>query len=56
MACLPKGMHLSVHTPQHLHPVAYRLNHCPRAVLGGRTSAELYSALLPFPDHPMLRP
>lgn len=52
----PKGTDLSVHAPEHLRGVAHQLNHRPRAVLGDRTPAELFSALLPFPDHPLLRP
>ena len=51
-----QGTDLSVHTPERLQAVAHQLNRRPRAVLGGRTPAELSSALLPFPDHPLLRP
>jgi IS30 family transposase len=52
----PKGTDLSAHAPEHLRVVAHQLNRRPRAVLGGRTPAELFAALLPFPDHPLLRP
>jgi len=52
----PKGTDLSVHSPEHRQAVADQLNRRPRAVLGGRTPAELFEALLPCPEHPLLRP
>ena len=42
----PKGTDLSAHSPQHLLAVENELNNRPRIVLGDRTPAELFAALL----------
>lgn len=51
-----KGTDVSAQTPDRLQIVAHQLNRRPKAVLGGRTAAEPFSALLPFPDHLLMRP
>jgi IS30 family transposase len=42
----PKGTDLGTHTPEHLMAVENQLNHRPRRVLGDRTPADLFTALL----------
>ncbi|MET9311014.1 IS30 family transposase [Kribbella sp. NPDC003505] len=52
---LPKGTDLSIHSPVHLRGVEHELNHRPRHVLADRSPAELFTALLGSPTHPVLR-
>lgn len=42
----PKGTSLNTYTPDHLRAVEYEINNRPRRVLGDRTPAELFTALL----------
>jgi IS30 family transposase len=42
------GTDLSTHSPDHLLAVESELNNRPRQVLGDRTPAELFAALLAF--------
>ncbi len=51
----PKGTDLSIHTPQHLRAVENEINNRPRHVIGDRAPAELFTALLASPTHPVLR-
>jgi len=51
----PKGTDLSIHSPQHLLAVENELNNRPRQVLGDRTPAELFAALLTSGSPPVLR-
>lgn len=51
----PKGTSLSTYTPDHLRAVEYEINNRPRQVLGHRSPAELFTALLTSPDHQLLR-
>jgi IS30 family transposase len=51
----PKGTDLSVHTPQHLKAVENEINHRPRHVVGDRSPAELFAALLASPEHRVLQ-
>jgi len=51
----PKSTDLSVHTPTDLARVELELNRRPRMVLGDRTPAELFNALLTSQNHPQLR-
>jgi hypothetical protein len=51
----PKSTDLSLHTPADLARVELELNRRPRMVLGDRTPAELFNALLTSQNHPPLR-
>jgi transposase, IS30 family len=51
----PKGADLSAHPPQHLLAVENELNNRPRRILGDRTPAELFAALLASESPPVLR-
>ena len=51
----PKGTDLSAHPPQHLLAVENELNYRPRRILGDRTPAELFAALLASESPPVLR-
>lgn len=51
----PKSTDLSVHTPADLARVESELNRRPRMVLGDRSPAELFNALLASQNHPPLR-
>jgi len=51
----PKGTDLSAHPPQHLLAVEIELNNRPRRILGDRTPAELFAALLASESPPVLR-
>jgi IS30 family transposase len=51
----PKGTELSIHSAEHLLAVENELNRRPRKVLGDRTPAELFEALLASPDQSVLR-
>jgi IS30 family transposase len=51
----PKGTDLSIYSPEHLLAVENELNRRPRKVLGDRTRAELFEALLSSPDQSVLR-
>lgn len=51
----PKGTSLTTYTPDHLRAVEYKINNRPRHVLGDRSPAELFTALLTSPDHQLLR-
>jgi IS30 family transposase len=51
----PKGTDLSVHSPEHLLAVENELNRRPRKVLGDRTPADLFEALLASPDQSVLQ-
>ena len=51
----PKGTDLNHHSDEHLHAVENELNNRPRRVLGDRSPAELFNALLASPDHQTLR-
>jgi len=46
---------LSLHTPADLARVELELNRRPRMILGDRTPAELFHALLTSQNHPQLR-
>jgi hypothetical protein len=54
-AILPKGTSLNTDTPDHLRAVEYEINNRPRHVLGDRSPAELFTALLTSRDHQLLR-
>jgi hypothetical protein len=54
-AILPKGASLNTYTPDHLRAVEYEINNRPRNILGDRSPAELFIALLTSPDHQLLR-
>jgi IS30 family transposase len=51
----PKGTDLSIYTVEHLRAVENEINHRPRAVLDGRTPAELFATLLASPGPSTLR-
>jgi transposase, IS30 family len=51
----PKGTDLSTHAPQHLLAVENELNYRPRRILGDRTPAELFAALLTSESQPVSR-
>ena len=51
----PKSTDLSRHTPADLARVELELNRRPRMILGDRTPAELFNALLTSKNHPQLR-
>jgi transposase, IS30 family len=51
----PKGTSLTTYTPDHLRAVEYEINNRPRHVLGDRSPAELFTALLTSPVHQLLR-
>ena len=51
----PKSTDLSIHTPADLARVESELNRRPRMVLGDRSPAELFNALLASQHHPPLR-
>ena len=51
----PKGTDLSVHSPQHLIAVENELNNRPRRILGDRTPAELFAAVLASESPSVLR-
>lgn len=51
----PKSTDLSVHTPADLARVESELNRRPRMILGDRSPAELFNALLTSQNHPPLR-
>lgn len=51
----PKGTDLGTHSAHHLRAVETELNHRPRRVLGDRSPAELFEALLPSPSPSVLR-
>ncbi len=51
----PKSTDLSQHTATDLRRVEDELNNRPRMILGDRTPAELFTALLTFQNHPQLR-
>jgi transposase, IS30 family len=51
----PKATDLSAHSPQHLLAVENELNNRPRHVLGDRTPAELFAALLASENPSVLR-
>jgi IS30 family transposase len=51
----PKGTDLSIHTPEHLLEVENELNARPRKVLGDRSPAELFQALLASQNQSVLR-
>lgn len=51
----PKGTDLSMHTLEHLLEVENELNARPRKVLGDRTPADLFEALLTSQDQSMLQ-
>jgi len=47
----PKSTEINRYTPEHLRAVEDEINHRPRRVLGDRSPAELFTALLASPDH-----
>ena len=47
--CFPKGTDLSIHTPQRLRAVENEINNRPRHILGDRSPAELFTALIASP-------
>ena len=51
----PKGTTLNTYTAEHLRAVEYEINNRPRSILGDRSPAELFTALLTSPDHQLLR-
>jgi hypothetical protein len=52
----PKGTDLNIYTAEHLAAVEDEINNRPRLVLGDKTPAQLFSALLiASPDQPVLR-
>jgi IS30 family transposase len=51
----PKGTHLGTHPPEHLLAVENELNNRPRRILGDRTPAELFAALLASENPSLLR-
>jgi len=51
----PRGTDLSSHPPQHLLAVEDQLNTRPGRILGDRTPAELFAALLASESPPVLR-
>ena len=51
----PKGTDLSAHLPRHLLAVENELNNRPRRVLGDRTPAGLFAALLASENPSVLR-
>jgi IS30 family transposase len=51
----PKGTDLSIHTPQHLRAVENEINNRPRHILDDRSAAELFTALIASPTHPVLQ-
>ena len=51
----PKGTDLRVHPAEHLVAVENELNNRPRRVLGDRSPAALFEALLASPDQSVLR-
>lgn len=51
----PKGTRLNTYTPDHLRAVEHEINNWPRHILGDRSPAELFTALLISPDHQLLR-
>ncbi len=51
----PKSTPLNAYTAQHLRTVEYEINSRPWSVLGDRSPAELFIALLTSPDHRPLR-
>src|ERR1700727_3475298 len=51
----PKGTDLSAHSPSHLLAVENELNNRPRQVLGDRSPAELFAALLTSQNPSVLR-
>jgi transposase, IS30 family len=51
----PKGTTLNAYTAEHLRAVEYEINNRPTHVLGDRSPAELFAALLTSPDHRLLR-
>ena len=51
----PKGTDLSVHSAEHLQAVENELNGRPRRVLGDRTSAELFEALISSQNQSVLQ-
>lgn len=51
----PKGTDLRVHSADHLLAVEHELNNRPRRVLGDRSPAALFDALLRSPDQSVLR-
>jgi IS30 family transposase len=51
----PKSTDLSVHSPADLARVESELNRRPRMILGDRSPAELFNALLTSQNHPPLR-
>lgn len=51
----PKGTPLNAYTAEHLRAVEHEINNRPRHVLGDRSPAELFAALLTSPDHRLLR-
>lgn len=51
----PKSTDLSIHAPADLARVESELNPRPRMVLGDRSPAELFNALLTSQNHPALR-
>ena len=51
----PKGTNLNAHTPEHLLAVENELNQRPRQVLGDRSPAELFHALVTSQDQSVLQ-
>jgi transposase, IS30 family len=51
----PKSTDLNRYTPEHLRAVEDEINGRPRRVLGDRSPAELFTALLASPHHQTLR-
>jgi transposase, IS30 family len=51
----PKSTALNAYTAEHLQAVEDEINNRPRSVLGDRSPAELFTALLTSPDHQLLR-
>ena len=51
----PKSTSLNIYTPEHLRAVESEINNRPRHILGDRSPAELFTALLTSPDHQLLR-
>ena len=52
---VPKGVDLSIYTPEHLRAVESMINQRPWAVLNDRTPADLFTTLQASPDRSQLR-
>jgi transposase, IS30 family len=51
----PNSTTLNAYTAKHLCAVEHEISNRPRCVLGDRSPAELFTALLTSPDHQLLR-